>query len=64
MAATLVYISPHVYEIRKKIKQHISKQCIKKNIPCGVTGNKNCEIPWYITREQEQIFQTLQIHQN
>lgn len=64
MAATMVYMSPHVFEIRKKIRQHISKLCRKRGIPCMVTGLRNCEIPWYISREEQQIFQSLQIHEN
>lgn len=50
MASTIVYLSPHVYELRKKIKQHISKLCKKKGIPCMVTGLKSCELPWYISK--------------
>lgn len=42
MSATIVYMSVHVYEIRKKIKQHISKLCKKYNILCTVTGTRAC----------------------
>ena len=29
-----------------------------------VTGHRNCEIPWFISREDQQAFQSFQIHQN
>lgn len=64
MAATIAFLSPHVYEIRKKVKQHIFKLCKEKNIFCSVSGNRSCEIPWYLSQEEKQIYQSLQIHEN
>ena len=56
MAATIVYGSSHISELRVKIQNHIRKICRENKI----LFSEN-EIPWYLSREEKQFLYALQI---
>ena len=59
MASTVVYYSPHVYEVRARIDQQIKKLCSERNIKFNESGTA-----WNLSREEKQMFYTLQISDN